>query len=91
MSEKTESKRILQTERDILAIKTLLESLLAQKVEERERASPLPSVSHPPSETTEHLCHYPERQHEGFSEPTSGTRHLKPASPNNFSGDHMKG
>ena len=91
MSEKTESERISQTERDILAIKTLLESLVAQKTEQMERASPLPSVSHPPSETTEHLRHYPERQHEGFSEPTLGTRHLKPASPNDFSGDCTKG
>jgi hypothetical protein len=91
MSEKTKSERILQTKRDILAIKTLLESLVAQKAEQMEHASPLPSVSHPPSETTKHLHHYPERQHKGFSEPTSGTRHLKPASLNNFSGDRMKG
>jgi hypothetical protein len=60
MSEKTESKQISQTEHDILAIKTLLESLVAQKTEQMEHASPLPSVSHPPSETTEHLRHYPE-------------------------------
>jgi hypothetical protein len=59
MSEKTESERISQTERDILMIKTLLESLVAQKAEQMERASLLPSVSHPPSETTEHLHHYP--------------------------------
>jgi hypothetical protein len=44
MSEKTESERISQTEHDILMIKTLLESLVAQKAEQMEHASLLPSV-----------------------------------------------
>jgi hypothetical protein len=91
MSEKTESEHISQTERDILVIKHLLESLVVQKAEQEECASLLPSVSHPPSETTEHLCHYPKQQHKGFSEPILGTHHLKPASLNGFSGDCTKG
>ena len=96
MTEKSESERILQTETDIAALYLLIQQFLDRSAErsvERDQPSPrpFPSVSNPPSEGPDHFRHYPEPQRESVPKTPSGIRHLKPATPNDFSGDRTKG
>lgn len=87
------AERITRTEQSLASIAKTLEVILQNQRVERELLAekPLPSISNPPSETSENLRHYPEPRHEQAPVPHAGARHLKPASPNDFSGDRTKG
>jgi hypothetical protein len=87
MTTMSNSERIQQNEVEIKAHHLLVQQLFKCAAEQDEQPS---SVSNPPSERPETIHHYPEPQCEGLRAPLS-TQHLKPASPNNFSGDQMKG
>ena len=87
------AEHITRTEQNLASIAKTLETILQNQRVKRELLAekPLPSISNPPSETSKNPRHYPEPPHEHASVPHTGARHLKPVSPNDFSGDRTKG
>jgi hypothetical protein len=84
---------ITQMELTIALIAKTLDTILQNQKAECDLLMEklLPSISNPPSNTSENPHHYPELLHENVSTLRSGAQHLTPASQTEFLGDCTKG